>query len=142
MPISREPHDEILRDPVCEVLLIGIAAEVVKGEHRDGRASLEAGDGKGIEVGERGIGCRRGIRAASGGLLRGSLSAPTQKKAKSGEEDDRDSEDGRDRTDRRLVITQPGDDAGEYVHAPGYSGSPALRRPSSQRSRRSGGQKR
>ena len=49
----RKPCDQILCDPVREILLFGITREVVKGKDRDGRAALKAGDGEGIEIGRR-----------------------------------------------------------------------------------------
>ena len=47
----REPCNQILRDPIGEILLLGITAQVVECEHRDRRAALEARDGERIEVG-------------------------------------------------------------------------------------------
>ena len=43
---AREPRDQILGDPVGEVLLLGIAAQVVEGQHGDGGCTAEAGDGQ------------------------------------------------------------------------------------------------
>ena len=64
------------------------------------------------------------------------MKASAEKEPEAREENHRDGEDGRDRTDPGFVITQPVKDAGEHVHALHHasvpSGSPALRRAATQ----------
>jgi hypothetical protein len=47
--------DQLIRKTIREILLVGVAREVVEREDRDGGASLETGDGQRVEVGSRGF---------------------------------------------------------------------------------------
>ena len=96
----------------------GIAAQVLEGQNGDDGACGQ---------GEQGV--------FFGGGLSGGLRASADEETKTREDDSpRGPAMAHDRTDPRLVLTQPGEDAGKNVHAlrsrPRHSGSPALRRPS------------
>ena len=103
--------------PVSKKITERNAREIVKGQNRDGGSSLEAGNGEGIEVGGRGIRCRRRLSGCTEGSLLDSLTAPPHQGPQPGEDHPGQHRDADHGTDASLVVAQPGEDAGKRIHS-------------------------